>query len=85
MSNPLKDWWTRATPEQKRKMADEVGTTVATLHQMAGAYRTKGQVSVSPLMAAKIERASGGAIKREQLCRACGQCELAEIARNTDA
>lgn len=85
MHNPLKDWWTRATPEQKRNMADEVGTSVGAIHQMAGAYRTDGRVSVSPQVAAKIERASGGEIKREELCLACGQCELAEIAREAGA
>lgn len=80
--NPLKDWWDKATSEDKRKLAEDMGTTYGALHQMAGAYRTAGQVSLSPAVAAKIERSTNGEIRREDLCTVCRQCELAQIARD---
>lgn len=84
-TNPLKKWWNAATPEAKRELAGAVGTTYGALHQMAGAYRTAGRVSLSPAMAAKIEHGTSGEIKREDLCTACRRCDLARVARDAQS
>lgn len=81
MENPLKDWWARATPYQRDALAHEIGTTPQALRQMAMAYKTDGEASLSPTSAAAIEKALHGAIRREDLCQVCGQCDLAKLAR----
>lgn len=81
MTNPLLDYTSPLTAGEKRHLADAVGTTPAGLHQIAHAYRTKGVLSLTPDLAARIEAATGGAVLREQCCVACGGCDLAAKAR----
>ena len=81
MTNPLLDHTSRLTADQKRALATAVGTTPAGLHQIAHGYRTKGHLSLTPDLAARIEAATGGAVLREQCCQACGRCDLAVKAR----
>lgn len=83
MTNPLLDYTSHLTADQKRELAAAVGTTPAGLHQIAHAYRTKGVLSLTPDLAARIEAATSGAVLREQSCAACGRCELAVKARAT--
>lgn len=73
--NPLLQWWSSASSDEKKWLADEVGSTVGSLHQIAHAYRTHGQLSLTPDLARSIERALAGKIKREQMCPACSRCE----------
>lgn len=80
--NPLKKWWITATPYQRDALAHEIGTTTQALRQMAMAYKTDGEVSLSPTTAAAIEKALHGALRREDLCTACGLCDLAKLARS---
>lgn len=82
--NPLKSWWVQATPYQRDALAHEIGTTPQALRQMSMAYKTDGEVSLSPSTAAAIEKALHGAIRREDLCPACGQCDLAKVARRKE-
>jgi hypothetical protein len=79
--NPFKTWMQESTAEEKRALAAAAGTTYDNLYQMAKAYRTGGKVSVTPDMARRLEKASKGALRREDLCPACGRCDLAEKAR----
>lgn len=60
----------------KRQIAAKAKTSVATLRQYAVGVR-----GVSAAKAILIEKATKGAVKREQLCKACGSCELAKAAR----
>jgi len=87
--NPFRKWWSAATPAQKRRLARLAKTTVGSLHQLAGSYRTKGVLHASPELARRIEI---GAYKmarmpgqpampqllRTELCPACGRCEFAQ-------
>lgn len=82
MTNPLLDHTSRLTADQKRALATAAGTTPAGLHQIAHSYRTKGVLSLTPELAARIEAATGGAVLREQCCQACGRCDLAVKARS---
>jgi len=72
----LKTLWQNATPEQKKRLAADCGTTVGTLHQAAHAYRTDGKPSLSPELARALEIATGGRLRRADLCRSCGACDL---------
>jgi hypothetical protein len=74
----LKALWQNATPAQKKKLADDCGTTVGTLHQAAHAYRTGGVPALSPELARSLEKATGGRLRRGSLCRSCGACDLAQ-------
>jgi hypothetical protein len=81
MSNPFQTWMRKHTLNDKIVLAKNAGTTVGTLRQIAGGYRTDGKVSTTPELARRIEIASKGELRRENLCVACGKCELAKIAR----
>lgn len=87
--NPLRKWWSAATPKQKRRLARLAKTTVGSLHQLAGSYRTNGKLSASPELARRIEiSARKMALMRGQpampqllrvdLCPACRRCEFAK-------
>lgn len=85
--NPLKVWMQRATPAEKQALAEVAGIpSVASLHQMAGAYRTGGQPHITSEIAGRLEQASRlfehlPPLCREDLSPACAQCDLAKIAR----
>ena len=64
------------SPAGKQRIAKKANTSVGTLRQYA-----TGRRNVSAEKAALIEKASAGTIKRETLCKACGACDLAKIAR----
>lgn len=83
--NALKGWMQLATPHEKVRMAKLADTTVGTLQQIAGGYRTDGEAHTTPELARAIEEAcrkfpSLPQIKRTQLCPACAKCELARAA-----
>lgn len=73
-----------ATAEQKRRLAKLADTTMGTLYQLAGGYRTKGRVHASPELARRIEIASekilnpAGSLMRGELSEACRLCEYAK-------
>lgn len=84
--HPLIRWMNKATAPQKRALATLAGTSVATLRQIAGGYRTKGKPHASPELARRIEI---GTVKlapvhklpvvlRTDLCPACSVCEFAK-------
>jgi hypothetical protein len=84
--NKLQVWMDRASAVEKLQLAQKAGTTLATLRQIAGAYRTKGALSVSPGMAGKIEVATTEMaaqnkrlpiVLRIHLCSECAACPLA--------
>lgn len=82
--NPLKQWMQNATAAEKKALAELADTTVGTLYQIAGGYRTKGAARVEPSLAARIELATEmmkrkglPVIKRTQLSPVCAACEYA--------
>lgn len=81
MSNALRVWLDQATKEQATKLAKLSKTTLATLRQIAGGYRTMGAARTTPEMARNVELASAkldpaNIIKRGDLCPACAKCEF---------
>lgn len=88
--NALRKWMDKATAAQTRDLARLAGTTVGTLRQIAGSYRTGGEPSVTPQLARRIEIAATKVpgrelpqIHREHLAPACASCEFAKQCRKT--
>lgn len=86
--NVLAAWWQEATAEEKRSLAQLAGTTVESLHQMAGAYRTDGELRITADVARRIEAATKKLqrkglkmLRREDMSPACSQCEFARKCR----
>lgn len=86
--NKLQVWMDKATADEKRELATLTGTSIGTLRQIAGAYRTDGALSVSSELAARIEtgtaamRAANGKLPivlRTHLSRACAACSIAKV------
>lgn len=87
--NILQSWLQAATIPERNKLIKFAKTSLGGLRQLAGAYRTKGKIRATPEVAAAVEKAAAKihheglpVIKREDLCPACGKCELAKIARS---
>jgi hypothetical protein len=87
--NALNVWMAKATPTEKNRLAELAFTTLGTLQQISGGYRTEGLASTKPELARNLEAASVvlvrvglPAMKREDLCPSCGACDLAQEARN---
>lgn len=88
MPNALRRWMSIATPAEKTMLARFARTSVGTLQQQAGGYRTKGKVSMRPELARRVELASQKLVRkglpvlhRADLCEACGRCEFAKVAK----
>lgn len=79
--NALRAWLKQATPAQRAQLVKLAKTTPGALHQLAGAYRTKGVLRASPELARRIEIATkkiGVTIKRTDLAPVCKRCEFAK-------
>jgi len=90
--NALSNWMKTATATERAKLAKLAFTTLGTLQQIAGGYRTDGLASTKPELARKLEEASVVLVRvglpsmqREELCPACGACDLAEEARKVES
>lgn len=88
MKNVMQAWLKEATVAERSTLIKLAKTTLGSLRQLIGAYRTKGKLRASPEMAIALEKAASKVhreglppIRREDLCPACGKCELAKIAR----
>ena len=82
--NNFQRWMSTATTRQKQRLARLAGTTVATLRQIAGGYRTNGKPKTGPVMARRIERAGREMwldFPREHLAKACRDCDLLKRCR----
>lgn len=86
--NVLAAWWQEATADEKKALAQLAETTVESLHQMAGAYRTGGELRITSDVARRIERGTLALqrrglkmLRREDMSPACSQCEFARKCR----
>lgn len=90
--NVLRNWMQLASADERAELAKSSGTTVGHLHQISGSYRTEGVPSTKPWLAKRLEQASLllartrlKPMRREELCVACGSCDLAEKARAAES
>ena len=58
----MKSYFESLSSEERKRLADEMGTSVAYLSQIAHSHRQAG-----PAMAKAIEEATAGAVKRHEL------------------
>jgi len=86
--NTLQRWMRAASLEEREQLAKHAGTTLGTLRQTAGAYRTNGKLTASADLAIAIERGTSAlyrpglhVVRREQLASACAKCEFAKQCR----
>lgn len=85
--NQLRIWMTAATQDEKVALADLAGTTVGTLNQISGGYRTNGEANVRSGLARKLEKAAQVLNKRNKnlpimlrtdLSPECRECDFAQ-------
>lgn len=83
--NAMRRWLEAATRDDLDKLAKLAKTTVGTIRQLSGAYRTGGVPSATPELARRLDiasqkmaRADLPPIAREELCPACSECEYAK-------
>lgn len=88
MLNVFKRWLAAATPSERNALARHAKTTLGSINQVAGGYRTAGKPNAGPelarrleLAATKIHREGLPPLKREDLCAVCAKCEYAKQAR----
>lgn len=89
--NPLRTWLRAATPEQRKRLLELTGLTPGSLHQMAGAYPSGGELRLTPATAGLIESATvtmsreygTPVLHRRDLSPACGVCPHARGAGPT--
>lgn len=86
--NALRRWMDQADGREKLTLAELANTTIGTLYQIAGGYRTQGKARVSPDLAARLElgtrmlaRKGLKPIKRIELSPVCAACEFARRCR----
>lgn len=81
----------KATPAEKLRLAKHAKTTLGTLRQVAGAYRSDGVLTVSSDFAARIEAATIAmnrtnaklpVVLRIHLSPVCARCEWSVFAKH---
>lgn len=89
--NVMKGWVAVASIDERKRLAELAASTPEQLMQVAGAYRNNGTPNALPEAAKRWEEASIElhasnsklpVMRREDLCLACGNCDLAKQARN---
>ena len=85
--NQLRLWMQAASQDEKAALADLANTTVGTLNQIAGGYRTGGEAVIRAGLARKLEKAaqvlnrrnkSLPTLLRTDLSPECRECEFAQ-------
>lgn len=85
--NQLRVWMLAASQEEKAALADLAGTTIGTLSQISGGYRSNGDANVRSGMARKLENAAKvlnarnqalPALLRTDLSHECRECDFAQ-------
>lgn len=85
--NQLRKWMRAATPQEREQLAALADTTMGTLHQISGAYRSGGKPSVRAGLARRLELAAEQLRKtnrnlpvlvRTDLSPECAECEFAQ-------
>ena len=82
--NQLKVWMLAATQDEKAALADLAGTTVGTLSQISGGYRSGGEANVRSGMARKLENAAKVLNKRNLALPALLRTDLSHECRGCD-
>lgn len=85
--NQMRLWMQSASPNEQIKLAELAGTTIGTLHQIAGSYRTHGNPTIRSGLAGRIQSAANElrrknkllpVVLRTDLSPECRDCEYAK-------
>jgi len=83
VKNAMRDWVVAATAEELSALAFKARTTVGTLRQLAGGYRTGGKAVATSQLATNIELATKymartglEPVLRGEISNACAGCDL---------
>ena len=85
--NQMRVWMQAASANEQSKLAELSGTTIGTLQQIAGSYRTGGNPTVRSGLAGRIQSAANDLRKknkslpvvlRTDLSPECRDCEYAQ-------
>lgn len=86
--NRMREWLHSATRAELDRLAKLAKTTIGTIRQIAGGYRTEGEARATPdlarnieLAAVKVHREGLPSLAREDLCPACAKCEYLRAAK----
>jgi hypothetical protein len=92
--NQMRVWMQAASKAEQIRLAELSGTTIGTLNQIAGSYRTGGEPAVRSGLAGRIQTAALTikrknkllpAILRTDLSPECRECEYAQRCLKSSA
>lgn len=77
VANRVRAWLHAHTPLQRKRMAERAKTSVGYLYQLALTSRgDRGYRGCQPELAARIEKATRGELRREDLSATCRECPM---------
>ena len=82
--NQLRIWMTAASQDEKAALADLADTSVGTLNQIAGGYRSNGEAVVRAGLARKLEKAASVLNKRNKMLPVLLRTDLSPECRECD-
>jgi hypothetical protein len=89
--NEMRRWIAAASKEELDLLAEKASTTVGTLRQMAGGYRSGGKAIATASLAYSIELATKDMahvgldpVMRGDLCSACAGCDIYRRSRENE-
>lgn len=82
--NQLRIWMHSASLEERQALAELAGTSVGTLNQIAGGYRTNGEAIVRAGLARKLEQAAAVLNKRNSALPPLNRTDLSPECRECD-
>lgn len=82
--NQMRVWMQAASPNEQAKLAQLSGTTIGTLHQISGSYRTGGTPTVRSGLAGRIQSAANDLRKKNKLLPVVLRTDLSPECRDCD-
>ena len=87
-TNAMRTWLANAKKAEVEKLVKMAKTSLGTLRQIAGGYRTEGEARTTPEKARAVEIATHklsreglAPVLRGELCPACSQCEYQKLCK----
>jgi len=78
MKNPLLTYLNSLSQDERKAFAMRAGSSVDALRLAAHGYKTQGKVAITAEFAVRIEKASGGAVRRQTLSDTCKKCPFVQ-------
>jgi len=78
MKNPLLTYLNSLSPAERETFAKAAGSSVNSLRLAANGYKTNGKLAITAEFAARIEKASGGVVRRQDTSDTCKKCPYSQ-------